>query len=133
MENKVVDIDFLRLNYSRNKFCKCYDKFPRKKPQFEIDMKNRIVECRHCHIMLDPFEALVILAKEYQSINESIEEAERYRQELITYKPYLKEAKRYETMMREKDMLPVCPNCNEAFEWQDITETINKKFLKRRT
>lgn len=99
MENKVVDIDFLRLNYSRNKFCKCYDTFPRKKPQFEIDIKNRIVECRYCHIMVDPFEALVILAKEYQAINEAIENAQEYKQKLINYKPYLKEARRYEAMM----------------------------------
>lgn len=131
MENKVVDIDFLRLNYSRNKFCKCYDTFPRKKPQFEIDIKNRIVECRYCHIMVDPFEALVILAKKYEQINESIEEAERYKQELITYKPYLKEARRYEAMMREKDMLPVCPNCSQAFEWNSITKMTNKRFLKK--
>ncbi len=81
--------------------------------------------------MLDPFEALVILAKEYQSINESIEEAERYRQELISYKPYLKEARRYEAMMREKDMLPVCSKCNEAFEWNSITRMTNKNFLKK--
>lgn len=131
MENKVVDIDFLRLNYSKNKFCKCYDKFPRKKPQFEIDMKNRVVECRYCHVMLDAFEALVILAKEYQGINEAIKNAEEYKRRLISYKPYLKEARRYEAMMREKDMLPVCPNCNEAFEWQDITKMTNKRFLKK--
>lgn len=129
-ENKIVSIDVLRINYSRDKICKCYDYY-KNKPSYEIDMKNRLVYCNKCHVIVDAFDALYNISKDIDRINGEVHQAIRYKKELEEYKPYLKEARRYEKMMREKYMLPVCPNCREAFEWNQITSMTNKKFLKR--
>lgn len=131
-KDKVVTINCLRLNRSRSKFCDCY-RYGEKTPKYEIDTTNRTVECRYCQTMVDPFDALVNIAQNYENIQDEVKRAINYKNELMNYKPYLRQAKRYEQMMRDKDMLPVCPNCNEAFEWQDITRMNNKRFLKRRT
>lgn len=129
--SEVVDLNYLRLNRSRSKFCDCY-KYLDKPPKYEIDTSNRVIECRYCQTIVEPFEALINLAKYYEKIQEDLERAKQYKNELMSYKPYLRQAKRYEKMMREKDMLPLCPNCNESFEWQDVTSMTNKKFLKKR-
>lgn len=128
-EEKVVDLNYLRINRSRSKFCDCY-KYGEKAPKYEIDTVNRVIECRYCQTMIEPFEALVNLAKYNEAIQENVEKAREYKKELMSYKPYLRQAKRYEKMMKEKDMLPVCPKCNEAFKWENLCSMTNKKFYK---
>lgn len=123
-EEKIISIETLIINRRREKNCKCI------KPHYEIDIQNHLVYCQKCMAVVEPFEALVQLAKKYESINDSIEEAIRYRNELMSYKPYLREAKRYEKMMREKDMLPICPKCNELFNWNELISMGNKRFYK---
>lgn len=127
-EEKIIQIDTLRLNYSRNKICNCYSYG--NKPSYELDLKNRLVYCNKCNAIIEPFEALYQVASNLEKINEEISRAKAYKNELMSYKPYLRQAKRYEQMMREKDMLPVCPKCKEAFKWEDVCSMINKKFYK---
>lgn len=123
-DERVIHIETLRVNYARDKICKC------QKPCYEIDYKNRLVYCRTCQAIIDPFEALYKLAIKYQEINDEIDRARAFKKELQNYKPYLRETKRYEKMMREKNMLPVCPKCNEAFKWEELTSMANKRFYK---
>ena len=79
---------------------------------------------------VEPFEALIQLAKYMEEINDEIKYATEYKRELMSYKPYLRQAKRYEEMMRQKDMLPLCPHCHKPFKWNCVTEMINRKFYK---
>lgn len=123
-EGKVVNIETLIINRRREKNCKC------PKPHYEIDIQNHLVYCQDCMAVVEPFEALVQLARHYEEINDGIQYAKKYKKELMDYKPYLREAKRYEQMMRQKDMLPLCPKCHKPFEWSKVIEMINKKYYK---
>lgn len=124
MTDKVVNIETLIINRRREKNCKC------KKPHYEIDIQNHLVYCQDCMAVLEPFEALVQIATHMEDINYEIENAVRYKLELMKYKPYLRQAKRYEEMMRKKDMLPLCPKCHNAFNWNEVVEMVNLKFYK---
>ncbi len=122
--DNVIHIDVLKANYARNKICKC------QVPKYEIDYKNRLVYCRTCGAIIEPFEALYRLALSYQEINDEIDRAIEYKRELQNYKPFLRQAKRYEQMMRKKNMLPICPKCREVFKWEELTGMANKEFYK---
>ena len=124
-ENKEIpNINVLRLEYGLEKICQCKEK------RYVIDYQNRLVWCAKCKAVIDPFEALYNIALNYNEINCQIKEAIKYKEEIMNYKPYLREAKRLEKCMRVKDMVPVCPKCHRAFEWGELTEFCNKKFLK---
>lgn len=123
-DEKVVHIETLRVNYAREKICKC-------KPSYEIDYNNRLVYCRTCQAIVDPFEALYNLTKYVELFNDEIDRAIEFKKQLDSYKPYLREAQRYERMMREKEMLPICPHCNQMFEWNEIRRMSNKKFYTK--
>lgn len=114
MENKIININTLIINRRREKNCKCAI------PCYEIDIKNHLIYCQNCMAVIEPFEALIQIARYFEEINHSIEDAMSYRNELINYKPYLREAKRYEQMMRKKDMLPICPKCSQLFNWNEL-------------
>ena len=123
-ENKVINIETLIINRRREKNCKCL------KPSYEIDTQNHLVYCQRCMAVVEPFEALIRLAEYAEGINYEIECAKRYKLELMNYKPFLREAKRYEKMMREKEMLPLCPHCHKPFKWNEVTGMMNKRFYK---
>ncbi len=125
MDNKIVQIDVLKLDYDFKKICNC------EKNHFEIDVQNRLVRCMDCGAIIDPFEALMRIGKNFRRINEQVHNCYKKIEELNSYKPYLREAKRYEKMMREKDMLPICPHCGELFEWQELNGMGNKRFYKK--
>lgn len=129
-KDKIINIDFLKVNYSRNKFCKCYESYPTKIPKYVIDYRNRIVECAYCHIIVDPFDALYKLALYYETIQSDIEHAKEYRKELMNYKPYLKSIKKLESNIRNGKMIPVCPKCKKGFDVSEINTYINKEFYK---
>lgn len=126
MENKIVQIDVLKLEYGYQKICKC------EKNHYEIDVKNRLIRCTDCGAIIDPFEALMKIANYFDNVNEQVQSCYRKINELNSYKPYLREAKRYEAMMRKKDMLPICPKCGELFEWRELNSMGNKIFYKKR-
>ena len=123
-DEKIVNIETLIINRRREKNCKC------NKPSYEIDIQNHLVYCKKCMAVVEPFEALIQIATHIEDINYSIENAQRYKMELMSYKPYLREAKRYESMMRQKDMLPICPKCSKPFNWNEVVCLCNKKFVK---
>lgn len=123
-KEKIVSIDVLRINRQRKKICEC------ERPLYELDCQNRLVYCRLCGAIVDAFDALYKVAMHTKEINEDIRRAIENKKILEAYKPYLKEAKRYEKMMKEKDMLPKCPKCNKAFNWNEVTMLVNKYYYK---
>ena len=122
IDKEIPNINVLRLEYGLEKICRCQNK------KYEIDIQNRLVWCQICKAVIDPFEALKYLALHIDTINESIKHAIDYRNELMSYKPYLREAKRLESQMRHKDMLPVCPKCNNTFEWRELNFFHNRNY-----
>lgn len=125
MDNNIVQIDILKLEYDYKKICQC------KNINYEIDVQNRLVRCTSCGAIRDPFDVLVTMANNVDRINEQLKRGYRKMYELDSYKPILREAKRYEKMMREKDLLPICPKCGELFEWKEVNSMGNKIFYKK--
>src|SRR5574344_2532414 len=123
--SEIIDIDFLRYKANIRKICKCEG------AKYELDTVNRLVYCIQCGAIIDPFEALKDLAYRSEEINEKTRQIYEQQKQLANYKPYLKEAKRYEQMMRETKMIPICPNCKKPFNWNEITTMINKEFLRK--
>lgn len=123
-EAKVINIETLLINRRREKNCKCA------KPHYEIDTQNHLVYCQKCLAVVEPFEALLQIARYFEEINDSVEYAKEYRNELMNYKPYLREARRYEQMMKQKNMLPICPKCSQLFNWNEVVSMGNKRFYK---
>lgn len=124
-DDRIAQIDILRFEYGRKKICEC------KNGKYEIDVQNRLIYCRGCGAIKNPFDVCVDLARRYAEINNTVQKCYEQARELYSYQPFLREAKRYEKMMREKDMLPVCPRCGEIFEWQEVNALANKHFFKK--
>jgi hypothetical protein len=119
--SKIERLDLFRINRQAQQLCRC------ELPRFEIDTKNRIIRCEICGAILDPFEAFHKVALHFERIDdhcknlqEIIEEYEKVR--------YVGRFKEFASEHR-KGMLPVCPKCDKAFDFMDITEFRNKEYL----
>lgn len=126
LPNKVNRIDILRVDYGKRKLCEC------KNPHYVIDYENRIVTCEDCRAVVEPFEALYELAKHYDRLGNQVQSLLEQKTEIVNYKPHLVIIKNVEKMYRSNNysMVPVCPNCGDAFDLKDLTSWRNRKFLK---
>lgn len=61
----IVRFDLVKINRGREKLCQCTA------PCFEVDEENRIVSCKICGAILDPFEALIKLAERPERLEET--------------------------------------------------------------
>ncbi len=128
-ENKVVRFDLFKIDKGREKLCRC------KVPRFEIDTTNRLVICRDCGAVIEPFEALVTLC-------EHMARYEKYQEEAIekanTYRAWAeKEWKRrfknklFKDMERQyfEGLFPVCPKCNDLIDPLKISGWANPNYF----
>lgn len=125
----IVRFDLVKINRGREKLCQCVP------PQLEIDTENRIVSCRKCGAVLDPFEALLKLVEH----SEKLMETQNRMQERI--KAYREEAeKEYTKMIKSRvfremqnhynaGLFPYCPECKKQFDPMRIKEW--SRWLKR--
>lgn len=99
----------LKVEYDRRKVCECD---PR---TFILDYKNKLVYCSACSAIIDPFEALMDMARNAESIQQS----------MITYaklagqerKSYMRFRGVNDISKKFRDGLcPVCPHCNELID-----------------
>ena len=112
----IVRFDLVKINRGRETLCQCTA------PCFEVDEENRIVSCKICGAILDPFEALIKLAER----PERLEETQRRMLEKI--KTYREEAeKEYSRMIKSRvfrkmqsnyneGLFPYCPECKMQFD-----------------
>lgn len=119
---KPIQFDLIRVNRGRSKICRCNP------PHYEIDTINRIVMCLDCGSVVDPFDALVSVAKNYEIYQKDIE---RLKQKTILY---AEEANKEFRKMRKnrvfremesqyrKNMFPHCPECGEPFDPVSIVQ-----------
>lgn len=126
LPDKILDIDVLKIIKDTRKICKCYER------NFEVDTVNKLVYCSECHAIIDPYEALVEIAKSRERIVAENERLYRQRKEIANYKPYLVAIKRIEESSRRGKMLPNCPHCNETFYLEELTHWTNKDYCKPR-
>ena len=80
------------------------------------------MHCSQCGQVLDPFEVLMELCRNYERINEQLKSSLEQKRKLDQYKPHLKVIKHLEERYRGKNkMIPSCPVCNEPFYLEEIT------------
>lgn len=127
LPDKVKRIDVLRVEYGKRKLCECPS------PCYEVDYQNRLVYCVDCGAIVDPFEALMKLARNYERIGEQVEALLEQRREIVSYKPHLVVIKDLEKHYREQcfSMVPCCPRCGEPFDLPELTHWANRAFLRK--
>lgn len=107
--------------------CHCYDNIVDKKPlRLVVDSKNRIVYCKHCGNIIEPFIALELLAKDWEKIEKNEEEIKsRLRRTWEIgrkYRPWKRAMKYIEKEVGNGKARPICPHCHEPFALEEITE-----------
>lgn len=127
LPDNIKRIDVIRIEYRKRKLCEC------KNPHYEIDYENRLVTCTDCGAVVEPFDAMYELAKNYERLGDQVSSLLEQRKEIANYKPHLVVIKNLERMYRGNNysMAPICPRCGEAFELQELISWINRKFLKQ--
>lgn len=124
LPEKVSSIDILRVEYGRRKICQCFD------PHYEIDYQNRLVYCKDCGAIVDPFEALYNLAKYYDRLHTQVKNLLEERRQIANYKPHLVVIKELESHYRSGKMVPCCPRCGEPFDLKELGHWCSRMFLK---
>lgn len=81
-----------------------------------FDEHNEFIECKDCGLPVSPFQAFIILVRNY---NQAVERFRRREQELEDLEKrrergLLVATKKVDEAWRRKNMVPVCPHCKEA-------------------
>lgn len=130
-KEKPVSFDLLRINKGMKKICTCNP------PHYELSVENRIVMCRDCGAVVDPFDAMLAIAGYHEQLREETNRLEE------KVKVYSEEAHKELKRMRKsrvfcemeesyrKNMLPRCPKCKEYFDPLEITEWANAEYIKQ--
>lgn len=70
-KEKPVSFDLLRINKGMKKICTCNP------PHYEISVENRIIMCRDCGAVVDPFEAMLSIARYHEQLREETNRLKR--------------------------------------------------------
>lgn len=126
MKNKIADIELLKIKRNLRKICTCEEK------KFTIDTQNRTVWCSICDAYIDPYDAILYLARNIEKYEEQAQYFLNRIKEYATYKPYLRVMKYIEQNYRANNysMIPRCPKCNEHFHLEELTSWTNKNYIK---
>ena len=93
LPDKIKRFDIIKVENSYKKLCQCTDF------QYEIDGTNHLVYCTKCGGIVDPFEALVKIARYYERIEEQTQQLLEQRRKILNYKPHLPVIKQLEKML----------------------------------
>lgn len=130
LPEKIVRYDVLRVEYGKAKMCRCDD------PHYEIDHQNRLVYCRDCGAIVDPFEALEHIARDTQRWTEYTEQLAEQRRQIADYHPrrvILKALEKQYIRAEHDGLEPTCPRCGRAFELKELLDGrwVNRAFAAR--
>ena len=128
IENKdgVISFDLLKVERGRKKICQC------KTPHYELDIANRIVICKDCGAIIDPFDAMINVAMHMERYTEyqkdALSQIKAYREMANKeYRRRMKNAafKNMDANYRE-GLFPLCPVCGEQFDPMEIRDWCRK-------
>lgn len=122
LPDNVKRFDILKIEYGKKKLCQCLD------PHYEIDIQNRLVSCTDCNAIIDPFEVLCSLSRNYARIESQANGLLEQRKQIVNYKPWLLVFRNLESQYRSKEMLPCCPECKKPFFFEHINMWVNRKM-----
>lgn len=126
LPDKVVGLDQVRIARGLGKICQC------QKRKFVLDTDNRRVTCRSCGAVVEPYEAILDLARQREEYVRQTERLLEQRKEIASYKPHLVVIKSLEQQYRGKKMLPCCPRCNEPFYLEELVRWQGRQFADGR-
>lgn len=134
-DNKIIDFRIMRINRNAQKICRCNP------PSYEIDTKNRLIQCTKCNAYIQAFDALLYMAEnmeEYDSkIDKIHEEIKKITEKRNKYAREVNELSRKKFRMNKfrdiqnsymRGMVPVCPHCEKAFDPTEIDGFTNKDY-----
>ena len=114
-KNNIINLNPVIIDRKRERNCQC------EHPQYSIDVTNREVRCTQCGNYVDPIDALMYLAEEWEQIEKWEERQKEIVRQLSKYKPWKKGLKRLEENIgRKGDKLPICPHCGKGFHLEEI-------------
>ena len=120
-KERPVKFDLLRINKGMKKICTCNP------PHYEISVENRIIMCRDCGVVIDPFEAMLSIAEYHEQLREEMnrlkEKAKVYSEEANKELKRMRKSRVFREMEEayRKDMIPRCPECGKYFDPLKIT------------
>lgn len=129
-KKKTVSFDLLRINKGMKKICTCNH------PHYELGVENRIIICRDCGAVVDPFEAMLSIAGYHEQLREETnrlkEKAKVYSEEANKELKRMRKSRVFREMEESyrKNMLPRCPKCREYIDPLEITEWTNAAYIK---
>ena len=126
----VKRLDVIRVEYGKKTMCRCFD------PCYEIDFQNKLVYCKDCGAIVDPFEALLSIAGRYDRFAAHTEALLEERRQIDNYKPHLVVNKELERRyrMQKFTMMPSCPVCGENFDLKELLSThwTHRDYVERK-
>lgn len=132
-KEKIFDFDLLRVNRGRKKICQCDP------PHYDMDTVNRIVMCRDCGAVVDPFDALLSVASDYyekyrEDIKRLRNKAEVYANEADKEQRRMRKSRIFREMEESyrKNMFPCCPICEQYFDPMEITNWRNAAYIQQK-
>lgn len=112
----IIRFELARIQRDKKKLCQCAS------PHYDIDLANRIVECRDCGAIIDAFDAIVKLAEhgeEVERLEKAMKEkAKTYGQIANDEFNRMIKNRIFRDMQSQyrKNMFPVCPECGVPFD-----------------
>ncbi len=126
LPDNIKRIDILKIEYGKKKLCQCTDW------HLEIDYQNKLVYCVDCGAIIDPFEALRMLADKWDRVSEQVDRLLAQRKEIVNYKPWLMTFRNLESQYRSGKMIPCCPSCYKPFLFDEINTWSNRQMEELR-
>lgn len=127
LPDKIERLDVLIVEQSHMRPCRC------REPKYDLDLENRLVYCRECGAIVDPFTALKRLAFHHDRLSDHIQYLLDERKKILNYKPHLKVMKDLESNYRRNkfSMVPCCPVCDQPFDLPEITRWVGRAFVDK--
>lgn len=126
-----ICFDLLRINKGMKKICRCNP------PHYELSVENRIIICRDCGAVVDPFEAMLSIAGYHEQLREETkrlkEKAKVYSEEANKELKRMRKSRVFREMAESyrKNMFPRCPKCREYIDPLEITEWTNTECIEQ--
>lgn len=111
-----IRLDVVRAERGISKRCRCFE------VHYELDTGTRLVYCRGCGAIVDPFDALLNISRDHDRINSTMDNMREEAEALDNYKPRLRVIKEIEKKYSgtSSALVPSCPHCGEYFDLKDL-------------
>lgn len=79
LPDKIVRFDVLQVEYGKSKLCRCLQ------PSYLIDYQDKLVYCKECGAIVDPFEALLSIARQHDRSDRYLQQKLEERRQIDSF------------------------------------------------